>query len=62
MVQAMFEADEAEIIVASVTLPEFGRRLRDLGAPDTVARETLTSYQSLCTVVAPLDPAVALAA
>ena len=29
MVQAVFEDNEAEIIMASVSLPEFGRRLRD---------------------------------
>ena len=62
MVQAMFEDNEAEIIVASVSLPEFGRRLRDLGASETVAQETLTSYQLLCTAVAPVDAAVAFAA
>jgi len=62
MVQAVFEDDEAEIIVASVSLPEFGRRLRDLGASETVTQETLTSYQLLCTAVAPVDAAVAFAA
>jgi predicted nucleic acid-binding protein len=61
-VQAVFEDDEAEIIVASVSLPEFGRRLRDLGASETVTQETLTSYQLLCTAVAPVDAAVAFAA
>ena len=49
MVQAVFEDNEAEIIMASVSLPEFGRRLRDLGASETIAQETLTSYQLLCT-------------
>jgi len=62
MVQAIFEADEAEIIMACISLPEFGRRLRDLGAPDSVVQETLASYQLLCTEVAPVDAAVALAA
>jgi predicted nucleic acid-binding protein len=62
MVQAVFEDDEAEIIVASVSLPEFGRRLRDLGASETMAQETLTSYQLLCAEVAPVDAAAALAA
>ena len=62
MVQALFEADEAEIIMACVSLPEFGRRLLDLGAPESVVQETLASYQLLCTEVAPLDAAVALAA
>ena len=54
MVQAVFEDDEAEIIVASVSLPEFGRRLRDLGASATIMQETLTNYQLLCAEVAPV--------
>jgi predicted nucleic acid-binding protein len=61
-VQAIFEADEAEIIIASVSLTEFGRRLRDLGAPEVVVGQTLASYQLLCTEVVPVDTAVALAA
>jgi hypothetical protein len=48
MAQAMFEVDEAEIIMASVSLTEFGRRLRDLGAPESVVHDTLVSYQLLC--------------
>jgi predicted nucleic acid-binding protein len=62
MVQAVFEDNEAEIIMVSVSLTEFGRRLRDLGAPATIAQETLTSYQLLCAEVAPVDAATALAA
>jgi len=61
-VQAIFETDEAEIIIACVSLTEFGRRLRDLGAPEVVVGQTLASYQLLCTEVAPVDTAVALAA
>lgn len=30
-VQALFEDDMAELIIAAITLTEFGRRLRDLG-------------------------------
>jgi predicted nucleic acid-binding protein len=62
MVQAVFEDDEAEIIMASVSLPEFGRRLPDLGASETIVLETLTSYQLLFAEVAPVDAATALAA
>ena len=62
MVQAVFEDNEAEIIMVSVSLTEFGRRLRDLGASEMLAQETLTSYQLLCAEVAPVDAAAALAA
>ena len=61
-VQALFETDEAEILIACVSLTEFGRRLRDLGAPEGVVGQTLAGYQLLCTEVAPVDTAVALAA
>jgi hypothetical protein len=40
MAQAMFEVDEAEVTMASVSLTEFGRRLRDLGAPESVVHDT----------------------
>jgi predicted nucleic acid-binding protein len=62
VVQAIFEADEAEIIMACISLTEFGRRLRDLGASAAIIQETVANYQLLCTEVAPVDTAVAFAA
>ncbi|MBI4771530.1 MAG: PIN domain-containing protein [Chloroflexi bacterium] len=56
-VQALFESDQAEIIVASVSLAEFARRLHDLGAGEEAAGETLTSYELLFGEVAPVDAA-----
>jgi len=44
-VQAIFEADEAEVIIACISLTEFGRRLSDLGAPEEVVQETLANYR-----------------
>lgn len=61
-VQALFEADEAELILASVSLAEFGRRLRELGATETEAETVLASYQLLFGEVAPIDAATARAA
>lgn len=61
-VQALFEVDEAELILASISLTEFGRRLRELGANDAVTEETLSAYQLLFAEVAPVDAAVARAA
>ncbi len=61
-VQALFESDEAEIMAASISLTEFGRRLRDLGATEIEVEETLSTYQLLFTEVAPVDAAVARAA
>ncbi len=61
-VQALFESEEAEIVIASVSVTEFGRRLRDLGAPEAIVERTLAGYQLLCTEVVSVDAAVALAA
>ena len=61
-VQALFEADEAELILASVSLAEFGRRLRELGATEDEVEATLTSYQLLFGEVAAVDVAAARAA
>ena len=58
-VQALFEADETEIIAASVSLTEFGRRLRDLGATETEIDDILAAYQLLFSGVAAVDTAVA---
>ena len=61
-VQALFETDEADLIAASVSLTEFGRRLRELGANETEAEEVLSAYQLLFTEIASVDVAVARAA
>lgn len=61
-VQALFEADEAELILASVSLAEFGRRLRELGAIEEETEAVLASYQLLFGEVAPIDAATARAA
>ncbi len=61
-VQTLFEGDEAELIVASVSLTEFGRRLRELGATENEAEAVLVSYQLLFSEVAAVDAATARAA
>lgn len=62
MVQALFETPEAELIVASVTLTEMGRRLRDLGATEDDAEAAIASYLLLFSEVVVVDAAVANAA
>lgn len=61
-VQALFEIDEAELVLASLSLTEFGRRLRELGADEAETEETLSSYQFLFAEIAAVDTAVARAA
>ena len=60
--QALFEADEAELILVSVSLAEFGRRLRELGATEDEVEIILTSYQLLFTEIVAVDAAAARAA
>jgi predicted nucleic acid-binding protein len=61
-VQALFESDTAEIIIASVSLTEFGRRLRALGATAEQTEQTLANYELLFDSVASVDVAAAFAA
>ena len=61
-VQAIFTEDGAEVVIASVTLTEFARRMRELGASETEIRTILADYQMLFSAGAPVDGAVAWAA
>ena len=61
-VQSLFETVEAELLIATVSLPEFGRRLRELGATETEVEETLANYELLFTELVSVDTAVAKAA
>jgi predicted nucleic acid-binding protein len=61
-VQALFEADETELILASLSLTEFGRRLRELRAIEAEVEEILSNYQLLFSEVALVDTSVARAA
>jgi predicted nucleic acid-binding protein len=58
-VQAIFTDSEAELVVASVSLTEFGRRIRTLGAGESEAEEILSSYQMLFSDVVSIDTVVA---
>ena len=61
-VQAIFDDGSADVIIASVTLPEFARRLRDLGAGSAEIRQTLADYKLLFSDIVAVDAAVAMAA
>jgi predicted nucleic acid-binding protein len=58
-VQALFEDDEAELMIASLSLTEFGRRLRELGAAESAVEGVLSDYELLFNDVVALDTAVA---
>lgn len=58
-VQALFEREEDELLLASVSLPEFARRLKDLGASPDKAREVLQQYRQAVGEVVAVDAEVA---
>ena len=61
-VQAIFDNGNVTVIVASVTLAEFARRLHDLGASSAEIRQTLADYQMIFSDIVAVDATVAIAA
>jgi predicted nucleic acid-binding protein len=61
-VQSLFEGEGTEVLLASVSLTEFGRRMRELGAAAHEVDETLTGYELVLSGVVAIDAAVARAA
>ena len=58
-VQEIFEETGARVLVASVTLAEFARRLRDLGATVEDALQEVENYLLVIDEVVPVDEQVA---
>jgi predicted nucleic acid-binding protein len=61
-VQALLEEGGSEVLAASVSLTEFARRLRELGASDEEARRTVEDYRELLDEIVPIDDRVAFTA
>jgi predicted nucleic acid-binding protein len=61
-VQALFDTEGSEILAASVSLVEFARRLRELGATAGEARRSAESYMEALNDIVPVDESVAFAA
>jgi len=61
-VQALFEDGEAEILLASLTLTEFSRRLHEIGADDAEIMDTLDRYRLLLNDIIAIDDPIATAA
>jgi predicted nucleic acid-binding protein len=58
-VQALFDAEEEEILLCSVSIPEFMRRLRELGASQAEAADALAGYRQVVDEVVAVDEPVA---
>lgn len=61
-VQSLAEDPDAVLLLASVSLVEFARRLHELGFPEGDADDAITSYTMLFSQILPIDEAVALQA
>lgn len=61
-VQELFEAPETEVLASSLSLTEFARRLRVLGATREEARSAAEAYRELVNEIVPVDEEVAFAA
>lgn len=61
-VQALLEDGDVQILAASLSLTEFARRLRELGATAGEARRTVEDYRELVDEIVPIDEKVAFSA
>jgi predicted nucleic acid-binding protein len=58
-VQALFAAEEEEILMACVSIPELARRLRDLGMDEAQVSLVVGDYRQIVDAVVAVDLAVA---
>lgn len=61
-VQAVFDDEDAELILAGVSLSEFARRIYNLGATADEANAVVSNYQLLFQKIAVIDATTAKAA
>lgn len=59
IVQALFEREEVIPIVCSISIAEFARRMRDLGADESSIREVLDFYVSIMGATISVDASIA---
>lgn len=58
-VQELFDAEDEEIFICSVSLPELTRRLRELGADERGVSDLVRNYKELVDEIVPVDESVA---
>lgn len=58
-VQALFNAEDEEIFICSVSLPELMRRLRELGADEQGISGLVAHYKQLVDGIVPVDASIA---
>lgn len=58
-VQELFDAEDGEIFICSVSLPELTRRLRELGADERGISDLVAHYKQLVDKIVPVDASIA---
>ena len=58
-VQELFDAENDEIFLCSVSLPELTRRLRELGADERGISDLVTQYKEPVDEIVPVDESIA---
>jgi predicted nucleic acid-binding protein len=58
-VQLIFEDDSNDIFISAISIPEFGRRLKDLGADDSEIESAIAEYLLIIPAVIPADKEIA---
>ncbi len=61
-VQRLFDDTESDLLAASITLTELGRRLIELGACEQETAQAIESYEQLLSEVTAVDARIAKAA
>lgn len=61
-VQAILDDQDQEVLISSISITEFARRLDALGASLTDARSIALEYAGLADLVVPVDAAIAVRA
>ena len=61
-VQSLFEDSDIHLLIASVTLAEFGRRMLELGASSQEVQKILSDYKHLLDGVVSIDEEIAMKA
>lgn len=58
-VQSIFEKEDDPVLIASISVAEFARRLNALGVEENVTLQTLAGYRFLCEEVVAVDENIA---
>lgn len=58
-VQDLFDREDADLLLCSVSLPELARRLRELGATESRIEQIIGDYEDLAADIVPVDAEVA---